>query len=351
MKSITESPPSSTPESRGASSERRSRRSHNRGNTVGTQALVVFVGLTIALTVGIFAGTLESVLDSQGVDPLLAEAARIRLGQDLAKAETEPALREFVAATWSGGAGAPAQTVFKTLIGEPANAILEAATADSADLIVMGTQGLGGFKKWLLGSTTERLLRRTHVPVLAVPLVSASQMPYFTMQALRFHTFWPKPTSASLRSLQRGLPRISRCELSASLTLVHVVEPLTVPHQWQALLEESDQNRLGTARTNLKALTAQVCGTPGCDDIVVLGRPAELIGSIARDRGMQLIVMGLASDRGVFAPRPGTDSPIAYCVRPRLLDRWCPLSDGRPVGNPVGMYSCPVLQSVGARTR
>ena len=31
------------------------------------------------------------------VDPLLAEAARVRLGQDLATEETEPALREFVA--------------------------------------------------------------------------------------------------------------------------------------------------------------------------------------------------------------------------------------------------------------
>ena len=35
------------------------------------------------------------------VDPLLAEAARVRLGQDLAKQETEPALREFAAATWT----------------------------------------------------------------------------------------------------------------------------------------------------------------------------------------------------------------------------------------------------------
>jgi nucleotide-binding universal stress UspA family protein len=51
------------------------------------------------------------------VDPLLAEAARIRLGQDLAKAETEPALREFVATTWSDGAHAPDQTVLKTTVG------------------------------------------------------------------------------------------------------------------------------------------------------------------------------------------------------------------------------------------
>jgi hypothetical protein len=61
------------------------------------------------------------------------------------------------------------QTVVKTTVGEPATATLESARADAADLIVMGTQGLGGFHKWLLGWTTERLLRRTHVPVLALP--------------------------------------------------------------------------------------------------------------------------------------------------------------------------------------
>ena len=65
---------------------------------------------------GAFAARFQSRLTVISVvDPLLAEAARIRLGQDLAKAETEPALREFVAATWSGGARAPEQTVFKTI--------------------------------------------------------------------------------------------------------------------------------------------------------------------------------------------------------------------------------------------
>ena len=244
------------------------------------------------------------------VDPLLAEAARIRWGQDLATAETEPALREFVAATWSGGAGAPVQTVFKALIGEPADTILKAATADTADLIVMGTQGLGGFRKWLLGSTTERLLRRTHVPVLAVPLVSESDAgPHHGGLAIS-HILAATDFSESSVTAAKIAANLA-VQLSASLTLAHIVEPLTVPPQWQALLEESDQKRLGAARTDLKALTAQFCGSQGCDDIVVLGRPAELISSIARDRDVQLIVMGLASDRGVFAPRPGT---IAYRV-------------------------------------
>ena len=48
-----------------------------------------------------------------------------------------------------------------------------------------------------------------------------------------------------------------------------------------------------------------------CDEVVVLGRPADLIGSTAVDRRARLIVMGLASEHGAFSPRPGS---IAYRV-------------------------------------
>jgi len=241
------------------------------------------------------------------VDPLLVDAARIRLGLDLAQAET-PALREFVAATWSGSAGAPMPTVLKTLIGEPADSILKAASRDNADLIVMGTQGLGGFRKWVLGSTTERLLRRTHVPVFAVPPAGESdgrpQPGGLEITQILAATDFSEPSVTAVK-----VAASLTTQLSASLTLAHAVEPLTVPPDWQGLLEESNEKRLGAARTNLKAVAAESC--QGCDHIVMLGRPAEVISSIARDQRMQLIVMGLASDRGMFAPRPGS---IAYRV-------------------------------------
>ena len=40
----------------------------------------------------------------------------------------------------------------------------------AADLIVLGTQGLGGIQKWFFGSVAEKVLRDAAVPVLAVPL-------------------------------------------------------------------------------------------------------------------------------------------------------------------------------------
>jgi nucleotide-binding universal stress UspA family protein len=53
--------------------------------------------------------------------------------------------------------------------GEPVDAILEAAAGMDADLIVMTTQGHHGLADALRGSTTERVIRRSRCPVLAVP--------------------------------------------------------------------------------------------------------------------------------------------------------------------------------------
>ena len=50
----------------------------------------------------------------------------------------------------------------------PSVAISETASELGADLIVMGTRGLSGFKHVLLGSVAERTLRSAPCPVLTV---------------------------------------------------------------------------------------------------------------------------------------------------------------------------------------
>ena len=56
---------------------------------------------------------------------------------------------------------------------------------------------------------------------------------------------------------------------------------------------------------------AGVVGGSAGEQVVAVGRPAEMIGSIAGDRRANLIVMGLANDRGLLSQRPGS---IAYRV-------------------------------------
>ena len=53
--------------------------------------------------------------------------------------------------------------------GVPAEIIVEYAASENADLIVMSTRGQGGIQRLPLGSTTDRVLRSAHLPVLAIP--------------------------------------------------------------------------------------------------------------------------------------------------------------------------------------
>ncbi len=54
------------------------------------------------------------------------------------------------------------------LKGIPAEKILEYAEENDIDLIVMGTQGLTGIKRFLIGSVAENVLRHSKVPVMIV---------------------------------------------------------------------------------------------------------------------------------------------------------------------------------------
>ena len=55
-----------------------------------------------------------------------------------------------------------------TARGSPADEILKTAGSSSADLIVMGSRGLTGFKELVLGSVSSAVVHRAKVPVLTV---------------------------------------------------------------------------------------------------------------------------------------------------------------------------------------
>ncbi|HEX9621681.1 MAG TPA: universal stress protein [Polyangiaceae bacterium] len=54
--------------------------------------------------------------------------------------------------------------------GDAGTAIVQEAKRVRADLIVMGTRGTKGVERWILGSVAEKVLRRSPVPVLTVPV-------------------------------------------------------------------------------------------------------------------------------------------------------------------------------------
>ena len=49
---------------------------------------------------------------------------------------------------------------------QPGHAISRVVEEEEADMVVMATHGRGGLQRALLGSTTDKVIRGVHVPVL-----------------------------------------------------------------------------------------------------------------------------------------------------------------------------------------
>ena len=81
-----------------------------------------------------------------------------------AREEAEDIAREVVEEARRAGVNA----AFLTWEGQPGEAIVAAAEAESVDLIVVGTHGRSVVGRLLLGSVSEYVVRHAHAPVLVV---------------------------------------------------------------------------------------------------------------------------------------------------------------------------------------
>lgn len=236
------------------------------------------------------------------VEPLLAEAARTRFRVDLVSSDTEPALREFVAATSPALSG---RAELEVVIGAPAEAIVQAAKSSRTDLVVMGTHGLGGVRKLLLGSTTERVLRHTPVPVLTIPPTSRTESATGPDLGNLGRVLAATDFSEAAEGAVRWAAALAE-DLGLPLLLVHIVRPIAVPAEWARYLAEADEARIGEAQKRLERSSRSFADSPAVEIAVQLGHPAQAIPALAKERSAGLIVMGLASEQGPWSPRPGS---------------------------------------------
>jgi CPA2 family monovalent cation:H+ antiporter-2 len=166
--------------------------------------------------------------------------------------------------------------------------ILEFGDTLRPDLVVMGTHGLGGFDRFILGSITEKVLRKSACPVLTVPpAAGAIRIPYKRLLC-------PVDFSESSLAALRFATSIAK-ETDASLTIAHVfdwpsgdafMERFNEP-EFRRLVEQD-------ARERLEALVT--------DDLRTWCRPATAIAhgkayreilAIAAREDADLIVMGV----------------------------------------------------------
>jgi nucleotide-binding universal stress UspA family protein len=104
------------------------------------------------------------------IDPFLDAATSAAGHAEALMNQTQDELQKLLRRINSTGQLLREAPGIAVLTGEPAEEILKQTVESSADLVVMGTQGLEGGKRMVFGSTTERVLRESNVPVLAVPL-------------------------------------------------------------------------------------------------------------------------------------------------------------------------------------
>jgi nucleotide-binding universal stress UspA family protein len=239
------------------------------------------------------------------VDPLLAQAAVVSADTDYLR-DTKAALQAFANEPLPGRvAWAPSPKLVVT-VGHPGDQILEVAANHEADLIVMGTQGLGGFRKLVFGSTTERVLRRTTVPVLAVPLGGAPLVrldpegPVFRIERLLAAVDFRD----GMLALARLAADVAR-EFRASLLVAHVVPAVQAPEAWHATRDAATALKVATAEAGLADLAAQIENGSGIETAVVVGHPPDALVELADESGADAIVIGTGTG-SQGSHRPGS---------------------------------------------
>lgn len=167
------------------------------------------------------------------------------------------------------------------------------AAAESAGLLVMGTHGRSGFEHLVLGSVTEKVLRKARCPVLTIPRATPDARE--AVPALFHHILAASDLSdASVHALKYALSLAE--EADAHLIVLHVVE---IPRELARWADESHEGKEQVERWKAFALTCLRGLVPDAarvychiEERVETGQPYREILRVAAERHAGLIVIG-----------------------------------------------------------
>jgi nucleotide-binding universal stress UspA family protein len=184
--------------------------------------------------------------------------------------------------------------------GNTAGEIVDQATDMRAGLVVMGTHGRTGFDRLLLGSVTEKVLRKATCPVLTIPRRHPDAVP--ATPALFRRILCPVDFSdCSMQALAYAIALTQ--ELGAQLTVLHVMsyELAVTPEMYGAIIMNDPEN-LGafyqryeaeSRRRMSEAVPATVAASCSVETMVSTGKPGREILRVATEQPADLIVVGV----------------------------------------------------------
>ena len=176
------------------------------------------------------------------------------------------------------------------------------------NLLVIGTHGRRGLKRFLLGSLAEEIFRNSPIPVLTVgPHVRIRTQGETSFRHILF------PTALSEKSRLVAFYAVSLAtEYSARLTVLHVLPRPKINKPHPRLLNVEMKQTMGDLIPEGKC-------SGEIDTLVEYGDPADTILSIARTANTDLIVMGV---RQADALVTHMEENIAYRV---VTEADCPV--------------------------
>lgn len=181
--------------------------------------------------------------------------------------------------------------------GNASDCILGFAEKQSMEVIVMGTHGRRGFDRLVLGSVTDRVIRKASFPVLVVSNSSQSGMTTASNGRHRLNRLLYCTDFSHNSERARGYATSLAAEYNAELIVFHVAENAADVARAEALLAERIQelDKL-LPEAERKKFTAKRA--------VRFGKPYEEIVRYATETQASLIIMtargGDALDRAVF---------------------------------------------------
>lgn len=197
-------------------------------------------------------------------------------------------------------------------IGEPARVIVEMAHSEDVDLIMMPTHGYGGFRRFILGSVTAKVLHDADCPVWTGAHMQEPPLP----GAIRMdHIACAVDLGPENEAALKAAASLAE-EYVADLTVIHVVPSADVgPARFadadlRSYLISDARERLQAACANLR-IKAQVCVEAGSSI-------AAMVSAAATQHRAGLLVIGRSLHHGMGRLRTHSYSIIREAQCPVL---------------------------------
>jgi nucleotide-binding universal stress UspA family protein len=201
--------------------------------------------------------------------------------------------------------------------------LLELATTEKADVIVLGTNQRHGLSRFWLGSVSRRILNHTSMNVVCVPAVAEPnwvQKPIPMYRQVLAPTDFSLPGNRAIAFAYGAVPR------GGEVRLVHVIPPVGGFKRQTETANALDAKRKQELAARLEALTPADAASRGIRskvEIVEHEHPAAAICQAAERSGADLICIGSHGRSGFKKKLLGsvTESLLQRSNRPVLVIR------------------------------